>query len=70
MLHQREISRMEKQFALLAKDLGISIPEEIGKGVDSKLIDLKKTLESQNNTVTRMISSDPSFLELLSNQWI
>ncbi len=61
-----EIEKMESLFGQKAKDMGAAIPTEMSGGINSKVDDLKKTLESQNNTVTRMISNDPSFLKLLS----
>jgi len=61
-----EIARMESLFGKKAKSMGVAIPTKMSDGVNSKVNELKKTLESQNNTVTRMISTDPSFLKLLS----
>ena len=61
-----EVAKMESLFGEKAKEMGIAIPIGTASGIDSKVEELKKTLESQNNTVTRMISTDPSFLKLLS----
>ena len=61
-----EIAKMESLFGEKAKEMGIAIPIGMASGIDSKVDDLKKTLESQNNTVTTMISNDPSFLKLLA----
>ena len=61
-----EIEKMEELFGQKAKDMGVAIPTEMSGGINSKMDDLKKMLESQNNTVTRMISNDPNFLKLLS----
>jgi len=60
------IEDFETEISPSAIRAGKAIPENISEGANSKLKELEKTLESQNYTVTKMISTDPSFLKLLS----